>query len=206
MRIYKVVEKAVIRTPLFPLEWLNAIEKIINSHYFHEGLYLASPLIYQLCKKKELSQKVKLTIRKYAHRSAFRCTPFGLYAGNSVAQIGINNKVSLSAISSNVQYISLNIECLRRLIELLHRNTYIRNRIIYFPNDSIYSIAGKYHYIEYHFINGKDVYNHSAIDRTEIIDIILQYAISGISIQNAVNLILSKDSNIQYSDACSFHI
>lgn len=36
---YKALKKAVIRTPLFPLTWLKATNKILSSNYFLEGLF-----------------------------------------------------------------------------------------------------------------------------------------------------------------------
>lgn len=202
---YKALKKAVIRTPLFPLTWLKATNKILSSNYFLEGLFLSSPLVSNLYEKGKMSAKMKDTLHKYAHRSAFRCTPYGLFAGNSVAYIDANkSRVVLKDISMYNQCLSLDIACMRNLIDLLKHDKYIRNNINYYTNESIYLIHDKYHYVENLRINGTEKYNHSTVDRTEIIDSILLKAKRGISISDAVIAIKNFDSTITDFEARSF--
>ncbi len=130
---YKALKKAIIRTPLFPLEWLKTTDKILKSPFFQEGLYLASPLVSNLYKKEESSSNIQNTIHKYAHRATSRCTPYGLFAGNSIAQVDTNtSEIKLMDISTYHQHLSLDIAYVRKLIELLKHDTYIRENINYF--------------------------------------------------------------------------
>lgn len=202
---YKALRKAIVRTPLFPLEWLKTKDRILNSKYFQEGLYLASPLISHLYKKENPSAKVKNTLYKYAHRAAFRCTPYGLFAGNSIAQINTHKcEIELQDNLLYYQHLSLDFGYVRRLVSLLKFNSYISNNINYFTNESIYLIGDKYHYVEYHFIDGEDIYDHSVVERSDIIDVILEKARNGISIAYAINIIKNIDSSVSDVEAQNF--
>lgn len=202
---YKAINKAIVRTPLFPLEWLKHTDRIICSSYFLEGLFLASPLVSQLIAKAKLSTKIKNSIIKYAHRSAFRCTPFGLFAGISVAKVRADKcEVLLEDSTAYNQHMTLDIEFMRRLIELLKQDSYISHNIKYFTNESVYLINNEYHYIEYNFTNGQDVYEHSVVEKTDILDLILNKAKSGINISSLIGIIKDVDSDVSEDEALNF--
>jgi len=67
----------------------NDIQRHLNNRYFKAAIYIASPLFFACLEQKgfmfaELSEKEKLTLKKYLNRVSFRPTPFGLFAGVSL--------------------------------------------------------------------------------------------------------------------------
>src|SRR6185312_17242716 len=65
------------------------IQRHLNNRYFKAAIYISSPLFFACLEQKEfmfadLSEKEKLTLKKYLNRFSFRPTPFGLFAGVSL--------------------------------------------------------------------------------------------------------------------------
>ena len=101
----------IVRTPAFPLRSQfdqnvdqNDILRYLSDPHFTEALYLASPDLHEECFKWQQGrlvepnkvEKLVHSLVKYFCRISSRCTPFGLFAGCSVATWGEENRVVLA--------------------------------------------------------------------------------------------------------------
>src|SRR6056297_3521977 len=112
---YKNFNKFVIRTPLLPLNYIQSIfrnqhtsnkelKNICNNPQIQEAIFLASPVLHdqlirwlnnELKVEKDLI-RLKESVIKYILRMGSRCTPFGLFAGYNIGDLGTKNRIELN--------------------------------------------------------------------------------------------------------------
>lgn len=93
---FSFFNKVIVRTPFLP------IDKSIDINNFLEHIYLSSPnLILEIKKNnegkldKKERQKLTETLYKYKSRLSNRSTPFGLFAGIGMVDIGKKKAIKL---------------------------------------------------------------------------------------------------------------
>jgi hypothetical protein len=79
---YHSLGKFVLRTPAFSIR--EKFEYLLQSSYFQEAIYIASPSLYKECARKgfiisKLDENELKALYKYYIRSTTRCIPFGLF-------------------------------------------------------------------------------------------------------------------------------
>jgi hypothetical protein len=206
---YKYFDTVIVRTPLFPLEALLKQEEYSASTAFLEAIFIASPEFMRLKKShlqnddKSIVDKAEITVHKYFTRSSTRCTPFGLFAGCSMAPISENEQgIVLSPIDKYCRCTRLDMQYLCALIRHLENNPEIRSLLRFYPNDSIYSIAGQLRYVEYHYKNTRRTHQIASIEQNEYIATILEAAKKGLKPLELARLIM--DDDIDIGDALGF--
>src|SRR2546423_10416900 len=106
----------LVRTPFLPVNVLEQfdggshtdlnerLKEIFARPYLQEAIYIASPELYQefqkwqqgnLTDKKEVD-KLLLSLFRYLLRMTTRCTPYGLFAGCAVGEIGETSQIQLA--------------------------------------------------------------------------------------------------------------
>src|ERR1700755_2063265 len=105
----------ILRTPAAPIDQflqksrsirmdnLGAfIKEMVEGSDLHETLYLASPELLQQYRRwltegleKKQEDKLMMSIYKYLLRLCSRCTPFGLFAGCAMGEIGPQTDILL---------------------------------------------------------------------------------------------------------------
>ena len=202
---YKYFERVVFRTPLYSFD--NACNNnLLASKEFNEAIRLASPELHvEKLKEDKLgaySFKMKQSLYKYLSRGAFRCTPFALFAGCSIAKISDKTEIKLSAISNNRRVTRLDMNFLGLLVQEISKMQLIKEQLRFFPNDSIYELGGAKRYIEYYFIKTNRIHKISSIEPNEYLENILNSASSGIKYSQLLNII--KDDEIEKSEIVDF--
>ena len=104
--MYKNLGKAVVRKPLFEYSTLfspsgesRALNELVTEKledpYFLEGIYWTSRDLYNQIYRfknggliKGKKERLFTTLQKYIIRAATRCTPYGVFAGCSLVNIG----------------------------------------------------------------------------------------------------------------------
>ena len=197
----------LFRTPYYASN-ARAINEIFESTSFDEAIYLASLDLYEEKNKKERvnniekQKKLELSLNKYATRAMTRCTPFGLFAGCSIATIDEETNLYLADSSAYVRYTRLDMHYMGALVQSLNNNKLVRNQLTYYPNDSIYKFGGKLRYVEYYYKKTKRIHNLSGVELDEYVEYVLDEAKSGKTIkQLAVKL---TDNTISLEEALEF--
>ena len=96
----------VLRAPLLPLEELDRLRAdpmywrtLVNRPEVLEALHLASPGLVRRLAAGDPDQRVIASVTAYLVRMCTRATPFGLFAGCSVGEVG---ETSASKVSKSV--------------------------------------------------------------------------------------------------------
>ena len=217
---YKHFDKFIVRTPVFSLQkWQNyiveikdgSIENLIKDEYFLEAIYIASPNLYDEIKrhknktlKPKEEDKLILSLVKYLSRMSWRCTPFGLFSGCTLGNIGDKNNFEINATTNIKKYTRIDMDCLCKLIKKISEDENVKNLLRYFPNNSLYNVGDKKRYIEFSYNENKRLHKISSVENTEYLSKIIENAEQGQTIENLANLIV--DDDISFADAKEFII
>lgn len=209
---YKNFKEVIFRTPFFSLNKLindlqkldcddNYIRELVSRNDVQEAIFFASPSLYESIKKiqnctlsiKE-QKRVFYSIVKYITRMSSRCTPFGLFAGCSIASIGNSpTEILLSNENQYKKHIRLDMHFLCNLAFYLAQNTDVKNRILYYTNSTCYRVGEQIRYIEYKNNDGARKYHISSVHYTEALSIILNLAKDGVSINSLISQCADKN-------------
>jgi lantibiotic biosynthesis protein len=223
--IYTTHESFILRTPLYPFGFnKNLVNKpeiadhklnaIGNKPLVQEAIYLASPHLFaEMDKwlkgefgtgKKDLKNldKLKSGLLRYLLRMSTRSTPFGLFAGFSTGNFGDQTNIRLLEQEANISHTRLDMNYLCALAQDLSKMEAIKAGLKFFPNSSIYSIAGRVRYVEYHYANGRRMHQIVAVDDSEYLQKILQSAAKGAMLHELAAAIT--DDEIFEEDARDF--
>jgi thiopeptide-type bacteriocin biosynthesis protein len=153
----------VLRTPLLPFDELEAwiegadraeLERRLREAYerpeLREALYLASP---QLCETLDASgseheRNWLPAVVSYFERAASRPTPFGLFAGCSIGEIGERSCLELEERRHYRRHTRLDMHYLTALVRALEANASTRRRLSFRPNSSLYRAGGRLRFAE----------------------------------------------------------
>jgi thiopeptide-type bacteriocin biosynthesis protein len=175
---------------------------------FDEGIYLASPELWQELKKEEYDsskkKKKEMALLKYWLRSCTRSTPFGLFAGITVVSASENkgSSVILSESYNHTRIINLEWNSLLRIITSIVQIPIIQNQIKFYKNNTIYSVINEYRYVEYSVINNNRKYELTSVKKTNYIEAILEFAAEGATKPILVNHMISnfEASSVEAND------
>lgn len=201
--IYKVFDSFVLRSPLYPLSVKNNMNNYINKDAFREALFLASPTFAQQTEKKQDSDKntkLSQSLYKYFSRSFSRSTPFGLFAGCSVGDIGNYSKIELKPLTEYTRYTRLDMNYLCAIIQFISQQQSIRNQLKYYPNDSIYEAGGRYRYVEYYYKKTHRIHNLNSVEKSEYIQCILDKSRSGALVETLAKSIIEEDISFEEAE------
>ncbi len=211
----------ILRSPLFPINFLEnilskkdvnetQIQKIIAQKEILESIFLASPNLHsemlkwlsgEITDKKEIN-KLYQSIYKYLARMSSRCTPFGLFAGNSVGIINGQTNLTIPELFQNQRVTRLDMNYLCSLVQDLAKRPDIREISLYHPNNSIYKFGNKLRYVEYHYLNTRRTHHIAAVDYSDYLNLILGKAKKGTSVQNLAEILV--DDEINFEEAKDF--
>lgn len=200
---YKYFDRAVIRTPLFPLEALREPESYRGSNEFEEAIKIASPELFRAKeaaskeKTKDKTEKTEISLHKYFTRSSTRCTPFGLFAGCSTVPIDEGEtRIALPGIDKYRRSTRLDMQYICALIKNIENNPEIRPLLRFYPNDSLYPMAGQLRYVEYHYKNARRSHQITSIEQDEYVATILNAANKGLKPYDLALLLVDDDIDI----------
>ena len=202
----KTLPTIFIRTPLLPFNY-KEIDPI-----FIEALYIASPDLYNeylkfisgaIIEPKEIN-KLKISLYKYLKRATTRCTPFGLFAGVNIGELGSENKVSINGNIENIfrrkTRLDMNVVC--AIAQEVSKQEFIQPHLKYYPNNSIYQLDDFYRYVEYYYLNTKRIHKICKVDFSEYLQLVFQEAKFGKKIDELIQLLISPE--ISKEEATAF--
>lgn len=215
--LFKDYGKIVIRTPLYSYLSLfgrnsetknldEIVRHYIDDPVFMEALYWSSPQLYQaVIKYREGStkdskeNKLMQTLKKYLIRACTRCTPYGVYAGSSIANIGIREVDRGEKMERKVR---IDMGLLHQIKCRIESDPEIWPYLRYMINNSLYSIPNQYRFMETIIESGKCYYQISSIDRTDFLGEIITLAQNGtVSVNDIFTL---ADEEILYKEFIDF--
>lgn len=121
------------------------------------------------------------TLVQYFARMSDRCTPFGLFAGVSVGEVGGGTRLWLTGAAGCRRRSTLDLGQLAALAESLRDDPEIRRASRYRPNDTVAAVPGGYQYVEFRQRGGAVHHEAQFVDATPALDTALRRAASGAS-------------------------
>lgn len=214
--MYQDFGKVVIRSPLYSYQHLFNLEGktiglddlvllLLEDPVFVEGIYWSSPQLHQTVlnlKKGKISplKKNKLfdTLKKYALRASTRCTPYGIYAGCTVAEVGINE------LSGEIKerVVRIDIGLLQQIVWQIETDDAIWPHMRYHINNSLYSLPDHYRFLESVIEDGKRQYQVSSIERTDLLEEILE--LSRTQLISIDNIFALMHKEVEYEESKEF--
>lgn len=208
---YSISNSYVLRTPLFPINYIykilddnfNETEflKIFDDSTLRESIYLASPALYKRLldwKNNSISDSKELELLcisffKYLSRISTRCTPFGLFAGCTVGYFGDETKICISNLTKLRRHTRLDMNYLCSLVQDLIKIPEIKNSVLFYPNSSIFISNNQIRYVEYKYINGTRNYFVMGVANSPYLQKVIQKAQKGELINNLIEVLVDKD-------------
>lgn len=146
---YDFYPELIIRTPLFSVSQLFQETDFLSNPYFKEALFIASPDLVNLIYSDEHlnSKELSLSMTRYFNRMCFRCTPFGLFAGCSVAGWGNESKLVLSD-RTVLRRSRPDKDFLSKIITEINQLDIVFKQLKVSVNNTLYAIGKEYRIIE----------------------------------------------------------
>lgn len=194
--IYNIFNDFLFRTPLLSYQLKDDMLEFVDSSFFDEALFFASPEFVDQKKKSKNNDLIQQTLYKYFSRSFSRSTPFGLFAGCSVGKFGDRTDILLNPMTQYAGYTRLDMNYICALIQHIEQDSRIKNKLTYLPNDSIYEFGGKMRYVEYYYKGVKRIHNIVSVECNEYIKSILDKSRSGATISELASMLVDEDITI----------
>lgn len=203
-------DTAFIRTPAFPLtKYIDImsdqdrfLDEFIKNPFFQNALYFASPELYDLIKNEiatspdsKLSAKLQQTVLKYAIRATSRSTPFGLFAGIGAVTVSDATAIEVGNTNDCMLHARLDVDFLCAVINDLSTNGTLKKYLLFFPNSTLYRLGDHYRTIETRYVNNRRKYELTSFGYNEYLDIVLQTARKGASIDTLAQSIITDEIN-----------
>lgn len=212
----------VLRTPRMPVNYLQAlgaersknrdvINKWLEMPNVVEALYLASPSLInsidQWQKKPDSKQgkKTEQSLLKYMIRMCSRPTPFGLFSGIHLGEIGdVETSFVSDSYLNDARKTRLDMFYLSGMKQHVQQSDVRSEQLVYYPNTSHYFIAQQCRYIETYQSKKTRQYRLSEIEADEYFLFLLDSARSGKSFNQLTNAFVEQYQEAELEDVESY--
>jgi hypothetical protein len=201
---YSYFNHYILRIPVksFQLELLQNIDLeevrkwFLNDKIFREAIFLASKSLYDeaynaLNNNEMNEEKLLESLLKYILRIHTRCTPFGLFAGNTTLG-DITNDNSCICLSSTEQLkkqVRIDSGFLYALSKYLTSVNDVRYRLKIFSNNTLYKIGDNFRYIETIIENKQLNFIINSLESDEYLEKVILFCKDGVYLQDIFNLL-----------------
>ena len=224
MRMISAENYVVVRTPLLPIQSVAQVRdwsagnikiklgELFASGNMQEAIYLASPELYQewerwqggaeFSKKDEL--KLQVALVRYLDRMSSRSTPYGMFAGCQVLQVGARTDVYLKSTGNHLKRTRLDMNYVGELVKAIVDDPIIREQLKYFPNTSLYRSADRWRYATYSIQNKIRNYHLTAVQSSSYLDAILNFVEHGAMLKDIRQCVFDIVEDISKSEVDDF--
>ncbi|MEL7122577.1 MAG: lantibiotic dehydratase, partial [Bacteroidota bacterium] len=219
---FNLMNVFVSRSPILPLNFFldvtresklsdDAVKTLfLTNEIIREFIYVSSPSLYRVLdkwvdgatiKNKE-KERLKISFLKYISRASSRCTPFGLFAGCSVGEIGDKTDIRLGGIDEFKRKTVLDTRILALIAKKLLEQDKVKTHLIFYPNTSIYYLGQELRYVRSLFVNDQKQHTIVSIKENPFLKEILAKAKDGCKRKSLIELLTNQD--IPYNAASKF--
>ena len=146
--------------------------------------------------------RAERAVVRYVARMCTRPTPFGLFAGCSLGDVGAYTEVRLCGIGAVRRSTRLDMEYVASLVAELERTPQVRARLTYRPNSSLYTAAGRVRYVEALLRDRTRRHRLVAVESSEPLLETLARAADGATVDALAQALV--DDDISIDDATAF--
>lgn len=141
---------------------------------------------------------------QYFARMSDRCTPFGLFAGVSVGEVGGETRLRLADLSGCRRRSALDLGELASLADSLRRDTEVRRSARYRPNDTLAPVSGGYQYVEFRQSGGEIRHEAQFVEAAPVLDAALRRAEGGALPAELAEAVAAAASGASTDEVASF--
>jgi len=176
----------------------------------HEALFVASPSLHECLglwarePESERGEKAERSVVRYVLRMAGRPTPFGLFAGCSVGELGERTRLRMGPRASYQRHTRLDMDYACLLTEALSRVPELRRSIRYRPSTSLYRACGRLRYAEGRMVEKARSYHLVAVEPTGYLEATLARARQGASPEVLARALVEMDPEISLAEAAQY--
>jgi len=188
----------------------EALRELLRRPEIREALFLASPSLDQSVAEwlqnaeSERGRGAELAIVRYLQRMVHRCTPFGLFAGLSMARFDAHTRLALEPLQANRRWTRFDRGCMSRLVNSLEQSTALRKCMTLRPNSSLYRTGGRMRYTEFSVDeNGSRSYKLIAVEESPHLLATLDRARTGTTLAKLARA-LTEDGDVEFEEAEEF--
>lgn len=138
-------------------EIIEGITSLMNIEELHHALSISHADFYSQLEKNLKSgneadlaklTKIYLTLYKFLSRISFRSTPYGLFSGIAVAEIGNENPSQVLSKKTMQVDVQPQLHDYIKFVSNLNLSFFINYKIKFFVNPSLYSLHDKFYFVE----------------------------------------------------------
>jgi len=183
------------------------LQRWMEDPIVREAIFLASPSLDESlplwfeAPESERGQKVERTLVRYFARMAGRATPFGLFATNTLGQIGEQTQLRVGERSAVRKHTRLDMDYVCALVDQMRRTPEVMHALRYVPNSSIFRTPGHLRYLETHQRARGRSYNLVAVETTPYLESTLERARGGATLAELAEALVTNDADISLEDA-----
>lgn len=218
----------VLRTPLLPVatftgwsavakadggtadvanELRQSLTELLGAPHVTDALRVASPPIadrldgwlHQTPSRRK--QRLERTLVQYFARMCDRCTPFGLFAGVSMGEVGGVTRLQLAGRDRYRRRSALDLAQVFNLVNSLLDDESVRANASYRLNDSLATVPGGYQYIETSGRGGQTRHEVAFLEIDEALAIAVEGATGGTTLAELKTALLNGISDPEVHDS-----
>jgi len=161
------------------------LERSLSPPAVRDALRVASPGLEEAMDadtgKRSARKRARLdrSLIQYFARMSDRCTPFGLFAGVSVGEVGGETRLRLADLAGCRRRSTLDLGELASLADGLRGDPEVRRSARYRPNDTLAPVSGGYQYVEFRQSGGEIRHEAQFVEATPALDAALRRAEGG---------------------------
>lgn len=209
MKEYVFYNRCYIRTPFYPINKvknLTGVESFVNEHAFKNAIYIASQSLFDdVYNKNLITNKITDALVRYYTRACSRSTPYGMFAGCTVANVTSADKseVVLDEENKNTTYSRIDMKVLCDIVRMIEHDPEIRKQLKYHTNTSIYGLSKSSRYIEHTLLNNECCYTLPKTIKPDYLDSVFKFVDTcPRSIDEIVSFLMSSD--VTHDDAFDY--
>lgn len=185
-----------------------------------EGLFLASPSLaahldeWRAAPDGKRGRKIERALVRYVQRMAARATPFGLFGGCTLGELGAVTRLALAPRAASRRHTRLDMDYVAALSAALAADPALRDVLLHGPNTSLYRAAGQLRYLAgYHEADaeGRGVaggrsrsYRLVAVEPSDYLEAVLAHGREGRRPGELAAALADSDPDIAPEDAAWF--
>ncbi len=194
-------DRALLRTRL---------QELLRLPEVREALFVASPGFcehlahWERAPESERGEKLERGLMRYLTRMVGRPTPFGLFAGYSVGELGEHTRLRTGPRAAYHRHTRLDMDYACMLAEAFSRAPALRPHIPHRPSTSLYRTAGRLRYAEGRLSARSRAYHLVVVEPSEHLDAVLERARDGARPEELVQALREMDPELPPEEATGY--
>ena len=223
LRSYRPSGFFVLRTPLLPVAAFDTwgrerrpdrlrrnLATLLDSPHVADAFRVASSALTDNLggwadrRPSRAKRRIQRTLVQYFARMCDRCTPFGLFAGVSVGEIGAQTHLRLTGRVHYRRRSVLDFARVTELVASLLRKDEVRDAVRYKPNDTLAAVKGGWQYMESRAHDGHVRHEMASLEHDAGLSVVLERAAEGATLVELRAAVATALSDVTASEVGEF--